>query len=190
LVQGELIKMGLPQTEANLDKVYKTLAIKKILTNPVQYTIIHLRDDLQNIYPGWSTTLEMLAPSGNGGIQGTQVLNQKGLSGAFQTYFGGRLWMVFLFAPFMILLVVVYFNDLIGIILLVRTKVWFTTAVLMLPIAYLLLIPGAPSNSRFRLPAMPEICLIAGIGRDWTWALINRYMYSDKVSKLFIKHAR
>ena len=183
-VQNELIKRGLPQTEANLNKVYKILAMKIILANPVQYSIIHLKDDLQNIYPGWSTTLEILAPTGMVGIQGTEVLSQKGLSGAIQAYFGGRLWLVFLFFPFIILLLVVYFSDLVGIILLVRTKVWFTLAVLILPVAYLLLIPGAPSNSRFRLPAMPEICLIAGIGIDWAWIRLNRYRDLKKVSMI------
>lgn len=184
LVQNELIEIGLPQTEANLDKVYKTLAMKIILANPVQYAIIHLKDDLQNLYPGWSTTLEILDPSEIGGIQGTEVIIQEGLSGAFHSYFGGRLWLVFLFFPFIILLVVVYLSDLVGTILLVRTKVWFTLAVLILPVAYLLLIPGAPSNSRFRLPAMPEICLIAGIGIDWAWGRLNHYRDSNNVFKL------
>jgi len=175
LVQNELTERGLPQTEANLNKVYKILALKIILAHPVQYTIIHFKDDLQNVYPGWSTTLEILAPTGMVGIQGTEVLSQKGLSGAFQAYFGGRLWLVFLFFPFIILLVLVYFSDLVGTILLIRTKAWFTLAVLILPVVYLLLLPGAPSNSRFRLPAMPEICLIAGIGIDWALIRLNHY---------------
>jgi len=53
-------------------------------------------------------------------------------------------------------------------------------AVLIFPIAYLLLIPGAPSNSRFRLPAMPEICLMAGIGLEAAWVFLGRKFKSAR----------
>jgi 4-amino-4-deoxy-L-arabinose transferase-like glycosyltransferase len=174
LVQKALDEKGLPRTQANLDKVYKTLAMQKILANPVQFAIVQMRDDLQNLLPRWANTLQILAPTGQVGIQGADVLRQSGLSGVFQTYFGGRLWLMFLVLPFIILLGVVYLSDIAGTIFLIGTKGWFTLAILILPAAYLMLIPGAPSNSRFRIPAMPELCLLAGMGMDWIWVRINR----------------
>jgi 4-amino-4-deoxy-L-arabinose transferase-like glycosyltransferase len=174
LVKQALDEKGLPRTEANLDREYKTLAVKKILANPVQFAIVQVRDDLQNLLPGWANTLQILAPTGQVGIQGTDVLRHAGLAGVFQTYFGGRLWLLILILPFIVLLGIVYLSDFAGMIFLVRTKGWFTLAALILPIAYLLLIPGAPSNSRFRIPAMPMICLLAGIGIDWIWSQLDR----------------
>jgi 4-amino-4-deoxy-L-arabinose transferase-like glycosyltransferase len=180
LVQKALDDKGLPRTEANLDGVYKTLAVKKILANPVQFAIVQVKDDLQNLLPGWANILQILAPTGQVGIQGTDVLKQGGLSGVYQTYFGGRLWLMVLILPFIILLGAVYLSDLVGTIFLVRTKGWFTLAVLVLPVAYLMLIPGAPSNSRFRIPAMPELCLLAGIGIDWIWGRLSRNRKSSR----------
>jgi 4-amino-4-deoxy-L-arabinose transferase-like glycosyltransferase len=180
LVQKALDEKGLPRTEANLDRVYKTLAMKKILAKPVQFAIVQVKDDLQNLLPGWANTLQILAPTGQVGIQGADVLRQAGLSGVFQTYFGGRLWLMFLVLPFIILLGTVYLSDLVGTIFLVRTKGWFILAALILPVAYLLLIPGAPSNSRFRIPAMSELCLLAGIGMDWIWGRLSRNRKSNR----------
>lgn len=181
LVQKALDEKGLSPTEANLDRVYKTLAINRILANPVQYAFVHVKDDMKNLLPGWASTLQILAPTGQVGIQGSEVLQQERLSGVYQTYFGGRLWFLLLTLPFSILLGTIYLSDLAGTIILVRSKFWFTLAVLILPVAYLLLIPGAPSNSRFRLPAMPEICLIAGIGIHWVWSIFIQQKKSKKV---------
>ena len=183
LVQNELSASGLPSTEANLDKVYRTLAMRKILANPARYALVHFRDDLQNLYPGWSTTLEILVPSENGGIQGTDVIRQEGILGTIRTYFGGQYWLVALFLPTTLILALTYIGDLAGTLLLVRSKSWFVLAVLILPIAYLLLLPGAPSNSRFRVPAMPAICLLAGMGADWIWTCLTHLKVRMIISK-------
>ena len=173
-VQNRLEELNLPPTEANLDKVYKALGEEKIMSHPLKYMLVHLRDDLKNFLPGWASTLQMLTPSGQVGIQGVTVLKSRGLSGVFQAYFGGKLWIFFLLLPFTVLLGLVYLGDILGMLSLAGQKQWFVLVMLMIPAAYLLLIPGAPSNSRFRLPAMPEMCLMAGIGLEAAWAFLSR----------------
>jgi 4-amino-4-deoxy-L-arabinose transferase-like glycosyltransferase len=180
MAQNKLTELRLPPTEANLDKVYQTLAVEKIMSHPLKYLVVHLKDDVKNLLPGWASTREMLTPSSQGGIEGVNILRLSGLSGVFQAYFGGQLWFFFLLLPFMILLGLVYLLDILGVFSLARQREGFMLAVLIFPIAYLLLIPGAPSNSRFRLPAMPEICLMAGIGLEAAWVFLGRKFKSAR----------
>jgi len=49
---------------------------------------------------------------------------------------------------------------------IVRERKWFALAILLFPMVYLMLIPGAPSEPRFRVPAMPYFCLLAGLGME------------------------
>jgi 4-amino-4-deoxy-L-arabinose transferase-like glycosyltransferase len=65
------------------------------------------------------------------------------------------------------LLGVVYAGALLGVAALIRERRWLALALLVLMAAYFVgLAAGAESNSRFRIPAMPFIALIAGVGLD------------------------
>jgi 4-amino-4-deoxy-L-arabinose transferase-like glycosyltransferase len=163
-VQAVLKEMNIPKTESNLDTVYSDMAKEIILEHPVQYFIIHLKYDIRNFLPGMAGALEILAPSDKGGREGAEILRREGLYSVFSKYFGDRWINLLILAPFIAILGIIYFADLIGIIVLVNQRKWFILGILLLPIAYFLLIPGAPSNSRFRVPVMPYMSILAGIG--------------------------
>jgi hypothetical protein len=99
------------------------------------------------------------------GAKGTlSVLNQHGIAAAVDHYFEGRAWLLLPLSPLVALLGLTYAGSGFGIVALVSGRRWFTLALLLLPLLYFLLVPGAPSNPRFRVPAMPYICLLAGLG--------------------------
>jgi hypothetical protein len=57
-----------------------------------------------------------------------------------------------------------YLGAVIGCLVLAGRKSVYALALLLLPLIYLLILPGAASNPRFRIPVMPYLCLLAGVG--------------------------
>jgi 4-amino-4-deoxy-L-arabinose transferase-like glycosyltransferase len=163
-VQEILEEMNVSGTEYHLSTIYSEMAKKIILEHPVQYLLVHLKYDVRNFLPGMAGALEILAPLDEGGRDGAEILKKEGLNSVLSIYFGDKWANLFILAPFIIILGIVYFADLIGIIVLINQRKWFILGMLLLPIAYYLLIPGAPSNSRFRVPVMPYMSILAGIG--------------------------
>jgi 4-amino-4-deoxy-L-arabinose transferase-like glycosyltransferase len=163
-VQAVLGELKIAKTERDLDDIYGDMAKKIILEHPAQYIFIHLKYDVRNFLPGMAHALEILAPLDNGSRDGAEILRKEGLSATFSSYFGDDWINLFILAPFIIILFVIYIADFIGVMVLVRRRRWFVLGILLLPIAYYLLIPGAPSNSRFRVPVMPYMSILAGVG--------------------------
>jgi hypothetical protein len=169
-VQQVLAECSLPATEANRARVEAELARQIILADPVRYSGIHLRDDLNSLLPDtdlleiWGLTI---------GERGTlAVLKQEGLAAAVRHYFDGRLWTLWLLAPPIALLALTYLGWAVGSLRLLVRRQFYPFLILSLPIAYGLLLPGSPSNPRFRVPVMPYICILAAFGLMSTWKLI------------------
>lgn len=157
--------------EASRLKLYNEWGSKIILAHPYRYTYVHLKDDLNSFLPNATEFLELLGVT-KGGKGTLSVLNQYGFRAAIRHYFGKQVWLLWILSPLVALLGVTYLGSLVGLVVLARRRIWFPLALLLLPVAYLLLIPGAPSCPRFRMPAMPHICLLAGTGLTnvWQWA--------------------
>lgn len=69
-----------------------------------------------------------------------------------------------------LLLAFVYVSAALGVAQLVRERRWLPLAFSLLLIAYFVgLAAGAESNSRFRIPAMPFVALLAGTGAYTAW---------------------
>jgi len=158
-----LSEQGWADTVANRDRAEQTLALQIITRQPVRYVYLHLKSDLNSLLPDVTELTEItgLTVGGKGTLR---VLNQQGLGAAIRNYFGGSTWLIWALSPFIILLGLTYLTDLAGCVMLVRRRSWFPLAALILPIAYFLLIPGAASLPRFRVPVGPYICLLAGMG--------------------------
>ena len=163
-VEVLLNESKIQKTERALDDIYSDMAKKIILEHPIRYAFVHLKYDLRNLLPGMSAALEILAPLDNGSRDGAEILRKEGLSATLSTYFGEDWINLFILAPFIIILFIIYIAYFIGVIVLVKQRSWFALGVLLVPIAYYLLIPGAPSNSRFRVPVMPYMSILAGVG--------------------------
>jgi 4-amino-4-deoxy-L-arabinose transferase-like glycosyltransferase len=166
-VQQVLDEGGLPATEVNQARVEADLAWQIILADPVRYAGIHLRDDLNSLLPDtdpleiWGLTI---------GERGTlEVLKQEGLGAAIRHYFAGRLWTLWLLVPTIALLCLTYLGWAAGSLRLLFQRRIYPLLLLSLPIAYGLLLPGSPSNPRFRVPVMPYVCVLAALGLLSAW---------------------
>jgi len=167
ILQARLLQVlsdrGWADTPANRDRAEESLALQTIARHPGRYAMLHLRDDLNSLLPNVTDLTEVIGLTVGG--KGTlSVLNQKGLGAAVRNYFGGNTWLIGVLSPLIALLGLTYLADLIGGVELTRLRAWFALAVLIFPTAYFLLIPGAASVPRFRVPVAPYISLLAGMG--------------------------
>ena len=167
-VSQTLQARSLSDTPLNRDLIYRELARKIISSDPLRYIYLHLKNDVNTLLPGVTDLTEILGVTVGG--KGTlAILNKDGLMAAINHYFEDKVWLIGIFAPAIVLLFLTYLADLAGVVTLVREKKWFALSILLLPLLYLLLIPGASSNQRFRVPAMPYICLLAAQGSVFLW---------------------
>ena len=162
-------------TEAKKAALYRRRAKEIILQNPGRYLYLHLKNDLNSLLPNITEFSELLGLTS--GKKGTlSVLNQEGLILAVSHYFSDRVWLLWLFVPFIGILVFTYICAISGIVLFFSTRDCAPIILLILPVIYFLIIPGAPSHPRFRVPVMPEIALLAGVG----WVKIYRWILTFK----------
>ncbi len=179
---------NLPDTLANRNDINRELALNIISSDPLRYIYLHLRLDINNFLPSVTDLTEIMGITVGG--KGTlAVLNQEGLVAAINHYFEDRVWLIGVFVPAILILSLIYITDLVGAGLLIIEKKWFTLAIVILPILYLMLIPGAPSNQRFRMPAMPFISLLAAHGIFFLWNSGKTIFGRKTHSKIIVNRA-
>jgi 4-amino-4-deoxy-L-arabinose transferase-like glycosyltransferase len=172
-VEEELARRGNVNDEALRAELYGEWGCQIILTHPWHYLYVHLKNDLNSLLPSITEFLELLGVT-RGGKGTISVLNRYGLWAAVRYYFGDQMWLPWLLSPLIGLLGLTYLGTLTGLVTLTRRRDWFALALLALPIAYFLLVPGAPSHPRFRVPVMPYICLLAGAGLIAVWRWVRQ----------------
>ena len=134
--------------------------------------VVHLRQDLNSLLPNTTELLE-LAGLTEGGKGTLSVLNRYGPVAAVRHYFAGREWALPVLIFTAALLLLTYVGGLAGVVTLARRGEWLTLLLLLWPVVYFLAVPGAPSHPRFRVPVMPYICLLAGVGLVYLWSGIR-----------------
>ncbi|MEW5939339.1 MAG: glycosyltransferase family 39 protein [Chloroflexota bacterium] len=159
---------NIPESEVNRNNVETALARKIILAHPIQYVGVHLREDAKNFLPGISILLNVFGVQ-EGRQNPLTVLKFQGMQAALENYFGDQTWLILLFIPYFLFLGLIYLGGALGALALVKRKQWFEALVILLPIAYFLLMPGGSSNARFRVPVMPYLCMLAGVGLIYAW---------------------
>ncbi|HRN51396.1 MAG TPA: glycosyltransferase family 39 protein [Anaerolineales bacterium] len=164
----ELQRRGWQSNEFLSSEYYSQMGREIILSSPVRYLFVHLRSDLNSLLPGITYLYELLGFT-QGGTGTLSVLNQQGILAAIDHYFAGETWLIAIGFPFLALLVFTYLGALMQIFLTMRGRNWWMAVILILPIVYLLLLPGPPSNPRFRVPAMPYFSILAGSGLLFLW---------------------
>jgi 4-amino-4-deoxy-L-arabinose transferase-like glycosyltransferase len=161
----ELARRNWVDDESHRARLMQEMGEKVVRENLPLFIALHLKQDLNSLLPDVTTIPEMLGLSVGG--KGTlAVLNHAGLLAAVRHYFGGNLWLVCLAIPSVIMLGFTYLGAAWAAQMLVRQRCWLALAVLLAVTAAFLLVPGAPSMHRFRVPVMPQLCLMAGAG--WT----------------------
>jgi 4-amino-4-deoxy-L-arabinose transferase-like glycosyltransferase len=168
LVDQALVERGWINNEGNRSRVESLLADQIILTHPVRFLYVHLKSDLNGFLPDVTSVTEILGATVGG--KGTlSILNQYGILAGIRNYFGGQTWLLGLLLPLIILLALVYICALVGTIEIVHHRDWLSLLLLVIPVLYFLILPGAASLPRFRAPVMPYICLLAGSGLQMAW---------------------
>ena len=162
LQEQRMAELGLEDTFGNQARVQSKLAREVILSHPVQYIYVHLKSDLNSLLPD-TNIMELLGIT-TGGKGTLNVLNEKGLIAAVRHYFGGKTWLIAVLLPYMLLLGFMYITGIAGTIQLFRERNWLALIILITTCAYFLLIPGAPSIARFRVPIMPYLSLLSATG--------------------------
>ena len=169
-VEGELRSIG--ADEGTRLAVYRRRGLEIILSHPLRYAVVHLRQDLNSLLPNTTELLE-LAGLTEGGKGTLSVLNRYGPVAAVRHYFAGREWALPVLIFTAALLLLTYVGGLAGVVTLARRGEWLTLLLLLWPVVYFLAVPGAPSHPRFRVPVMPYICLLAGVGLVYLWSGIR-----------------
>jgi 4-amino-4-deoxy-L-arabinose transferase-like glycosyltransferase len=178
LQDQKLEELGLEKTPGNAARVQSMLGREIILSNPVLYIYVHLKSDLNSLLPD-TNILELVGiTSGGKGTLG--ILREKGLMAAIQHYFGDQTWLIGLLLPAIVLLGFIYATGLIGFIQIIRERNWLPFLVLVITSAYFLILPGAPSIARFRVPIMPYLSILSGFG---TYAMYQWLMQKRRGKK-------
>lgn len=180
-LEAELARQGGTDDQALRMRLCNEWGRRLIMAHPWRYLYLHLKNDLNNLLPNIAEFLE-LAGVTQGGKGTLSVLNQYGPWAAIRHYLGGQMWPLWLMAPSVLLLGATYLGALAGLVVLARRRAWFPFALLILPVLYFLLIPGPASHPRFRMPAEPSICLLAGIGLATVWCYGCRWSRAEKAS--------
>lgn len=182
-VAETLLELGWQDNEANRASAHSLLARKIILAHPFRYALLHLKSDVNNLLPSITEITEILGITAGG--KGTaSVLNQYGILAAARHYFGDHLWIIWLLLPIILLLGLIYLGSLGGVWWLISKHHWQTLIILLVPVMYLLLIPGAPSLPRFRVPVMPYLTLLAGYGLGYAFPYFLTKFIAWKKSSL------
>ncbi len=170
-LERELGLRGLEDSERNRALVASDLATRAILSSPVEYLGVHLRTSMNSLLPD-TGILEILGiTSGQNGT--LDILKQKGLFAAVMHYFNGNMFALLILFPFIVLLGIIYLASVAGGYSLLKSGNWPTLLILSLPAIYLILLPGPPAEPRFRVPAMPLICLISTQGISMIWSRLE-----------------
>lgn len=177
-----LAERGWADNEGNRSRANSLLARQIILAHPIRFLYVHLKGDLNGLLPDVTSLTEILgATVGGKGTLG--VLNQDGILAAIRNYFGGQTWLLGLLLPFIIFTALVYIFALDGAVDILRHRSWFTLSILAVPVLYFLILPGAASLPRFRVPVMPYIYLLAGAGLQAAWVYVRGWERNRKHSQ-------
>jgi hypothetical protein len=177
-VSQELQALGWADTPANEDRVEGILGRRIILAHPLRYLYIHLKDDLNGLLPDVTGPTEILGLT-TGGKGTLSILNHAGILAAIRNYYGSDLGILWISLPIVLLLGLVYLLDLCGLVGLGLQRSWLAAFTLLAPTIYYLLIPGAASLPRFRVPVMPYLCLLSAFGVELLLQLVSRRMQNS-----------
>ena len=176
---------GVPRTEKDLYNLKISMG-KQILTqSPVLYLWVHIRDSFKVFLPGTASLNEMLGLPSNS-IAFWDTLRTKNLFSALRSYFDQTYGVQLLLLPFIALLFATIWGAIVGSFVLIKDKSWFALSFLLLPILYLVFLSGPGAYSRFRVPIMPFLSILAGIGLmqiKTSWARCIRMLDARNLSR-------
>lgn len=157
---------NLPNNELNRYHMEVFMARGILRQAPVTYFYIHIRDSLKVFLPGTTSLREILGQTDQG-IDLWDILQTQGIIPAFREYFQRTYGLQLLLIPFVIILYMTCLGGSVGVFVLMKNRSWFELAILFLPVIYLTILSGPGAYSRFRIPFMPFLSILAGIGIEF-----------------------
>jgi len=162
-VEMIMLQKGWPNTEVDRSKAESEVARAYMAAYPIRYILTYLKNDFRNLLPGFGYVFDIFNIQQNR-PDAFDAIRLQGLTGAFESYFGNNVWVIALLLPSTLLLLFTFLGVALGVVELIRNRSWAVLLPLLLTALYFLATSGGSSNSRFRVPSMPYICLLAGIG--------------------------
>jgi hypothetical protein len=108
-----------------------------------------------------------------GGKGTLDILTRQGPWEAVGHYFDGRTWLLVPVLPWILILGVTYLASGIGLFICFREKAWGALLAFVFFALYYIALLGPLTLSRYRLPAMPAIVLMAGLGMT-SWKKLQK----------------
>ncbi|MBN1864508.1 MAG: hypothetical protein JW808_06370 [Victivallales bacterium] len=157
---ANLLAQG-PQAEQAEYAVKHGLPIIK--AQPFRYAMMHIKSDLNSLFPAVGNLCKLTGIKA--GEKGTlSVIHTEGIISGVKHYFTGNLWLLVIALPFSAALAFRYCTSTAGAYSVLKPEFNITLLFYLLVAAYLLLIPGAVSHPRFRVPVKPIISILAAVG--------------------------
>jgi hypothetical protein len=163
IYQAQVEAKGPPLNAALEAKWRQETAIGIIMDHPVETVISIAVDSLNTLRPGVSYAYLFLWPG--------SLPPQTSTSTDFSPIWGATLNgpLLFLAVCLTFLYGLLYLLSMIGLVICLRTKNWFSLLVIV-PVALTLLVaPGAAGNARFRIPFEPLLFLLAALASIAVW---------------------
>ena len=174
ICDANLAKCSNQQEQATYSLKHGLPEIKK---SPLKYMLLHLKSDMNTLLPAVGDLYALLGFK-IGGKGTLSVINSQGILAGIKHYFAGN-WGLFIIAlPLVAILFIKYLSAVVGCFSVFKPKFNLTLCFYALAIIYLIVIPGAVSHPRFRVPVEPLLSLFAALGvinlRDLYCRLKNR----------------
>jgi len=144
---------------------YKTRKGMEIIRNhPLIFLKLSARPYV--LFPAVDAFYEHIGVSAGG--KGTlDVLTREGPWAAARHYFDGRMWLLIPIIPWVLIPALAYMACVRGLYLCVRERSWGDLLAFVFFALYYIGFLGPLTLSRYRLPAMPAIALMAGLGMTY-----------------------
>jgi hypothetical protein len=153
-------------TRGRMEAKRALLGFGVLRDHPWTFLGMHLRGSLMVWSPGEAELPALLGDKA--GEKGTiEILSQRGLAAAVRHYLHGRMWILWILVPFMLVLLARYAFSAVGVVRYVRWRMGPSGWLLMLTVLLFAILPGVFGHPRFRVPITPFLNLAAGVGMVW-----------------------
>ncbi len=160
-------------TCGQLEAKRASLGLGVLRRHPWTFLAMHARGSLMVWAPG-EAELPALLGVETGGRGTAEVLARQGLPAAVRHYLGGRIWLLWLLAPFVLFLLARYALAAIGVIRRARLRMRPAGWLVVLTVVLFAILPGVFGHPRFRVPITPMLNVAAGVGAVWLIGRLRR----------------
>gem|GEM_PF-1102059 len=150
------------------------LARKVILAHPFAFAFYNGIDALNGLRPGFSF-MRSLGGVDSNATDSIDTFMHSDLASVLREIQSQSPLVILLEALFLTYILVVAIFSLVGLIVLALRRQWVALILLVAIPALLLYLPGIASNARFRAPVEPFLTILAAMGIEFIWRLVQQW---------------